>query len=228
MVLTNTGNLNHFEPLRICMRTEISSPTIATKIPEDPFIWIDYRSESDGDNFVDSTGNTFKCTNNIEFWTNGITNGSIFIDKSAINIDIFSFSFCFSGNTKYPLIFGDILDNGAWIEIKDSSYKFCNNSGVFFSNTFEKKFTFSFTKNNSKYRFFHNGSYSKDYNLDLVTPDNTKIQINSGDRLINLFMYNRILLDSEINDLYSIDFQTSKGLDHLGFRNNIQSFSMEI
>lgn len=210
------------------MRKEIISPAVRVKIPETPFSWIDANCTADGINFVDRMENTFQCTENISFWTDGITNGKIILDQSLINSEFFSMSICFSGDEAYPLFFGNSENNGVWLEITNGTYRFRSSAGTIFSQPFEKKFTFALAKNNSKYRFFHNGNYVMEAVLNIITANNTTIQSGSNDKLINLFMYKRALSDSEIESLYSVDFQSSKGLDHLGFQNSIQSFSMGI
>ena len=137
-------------------------------------------------------------------------------------------SFCFSGKEQYPLFFGNNEENGIWLEIVTGAYRFRNNTGTVFSQSFENKFTFALIKSNSQYRFFHNGDYVTEAVLNTVTSNNMTIRSGSNDRLVNLFMYKRVLSEAEISALYSVDFQSSKGLDHLGFRNSIQSFFTEI
>lgn len=206
------------------MRKEIISPAIKPVIPENPFSWIDANCTADGTNFVDRTENTFLCNEDISFWTNGIANTEIQIDQSPINSEYFSMSFCFSGKEQYPLFFGDSENNGIWMEIVNNTYRFRNNTGTVFSQSFENEFTFALVKSYSQYRFFHNGNYVTETVLNTVTSNNMKICSGKNDRLINLFMYKRVLSDKEIFNLYSVNFQSSKGLDYLGFRNSIQSF----
>lgn len=210
------------------MRKEIISPAIKPAVPENSFSWIDANCTADVGNFFDRTENTFQCNEDINFWTNGIANCEIQIDQSPINSEYFSMSFCFSGKEQYPLFFGDSENNGIWMEIVNNTYRFRNNTGTVFSHSFENKFTFALIKSNSQYRFFHNGDYVTEAVLNTVTSNNMTIRSGSNDRLINLFMYKRVLSEAEISALYSVDFQSSKGLDHLGFRNSIQSFFTEI
>lgn len=210
------------------MRKEISSPAIRVEIPENPFSYIDCKCIADNKHFVDKMGNTFNCENGINFWTDGIAGGKISLDQSPINSELFSLSICFSGGTKYPVVFGDIETNGIWIEIRNNFYLLRNNMGTMFSQEFKNKFTFAFTKNGSHYLFFNDGILSGESFFSTKTTNVTTIQANSNDRLINLIMYNRLLSDLEVKDLYLLDFKSSSGIDHLGFKNSVQSFSMEI
>ena len=210
------------------MRKEISSPAIKPVIPEAPFSWIDVNCNASGNSFVDRMGNTFQCNEEIGFWTNGITNATLRLDQSPINSELFSLSLCFSGKEPYPLFFGNSEESGVWLEIANGVYRFRNNAGILFSHSFENKFTFALVKENSQCRFFHNGNYITGAALNTVTSNNMTIRSGLNDRLVNLFMYKRAVTDMEISALYSVDFQSSKGLDHLGFQNSIQSFSMEI
>lgn len=207
------------------MRKEIISPEVETRIPDAPSCRIDSGCSADGTRFADRVGNTFDCGSGISFWTDGISDGVLVLDRSPINAERFSMSICFTGRTRYPLVFGDRLTGGLWLELDDAAYRFSSGEGTMFSHPREEHFTFALTKDGSRYRFFHDGVGVSESSCAYATTGRTTVTIDSGARLVNLLMYDRILSDAEVADLYRCDFRGSLGLDHLGFRNTVQSFN---
>lgn len=200
-------------------------------MPPDPFSHIDSNCVASDGNFVDGAGNTFRCSEGLEFWTDGISSGTIRLDQSPVNSVNFSMSVrlsCPGSALRVPVAFGDSMENGVWLETQAEVFRFRSNAGVLFSGTAETAFTFGLTKSGSIFRFFHQGIPVAERTSELVTENQTTISLGGDDRLDNLLFYKRTLSDQEMNDLYSLDFRSSTGLDHLGFLNSTQSFSMEI
>lgn len=208
------------------MKRAIISSAIKTEIPESPLFWIDSSCQTDGENFKDRVGKSFTCTEELAFWTDGVSNGVITGDSSPINEESCSVSLCFSGKAKTPLLFGNGNADGVWLEISNSAYDFRTNAGSFFHQAFDGKFTFAFVKSKNKYRFFHDGAFVSETTLNQTTAEKTAISIGESDKLVNLFVYDKALSDAEIKSLYLSDFQSSTGFDHLGYRTSSQEFSL--
>ena len=212
------------------MRREINSPAIRVQIPDDPFMHIDFSCSAFDGSLIDKTGNTYSCSESIEFWTNGFSSGTVSLGRSPINSINFSMNFWMlsTGNAlKYPLIMGNRSENGIWLECQGNSLRFKSNAGTLFSGIFEKSFTFGLTRSSTTLRFFLNGVFQQETMLNASTENSGEINIMSDDRMNHFLMYGKTLTDSAMSDLYSLTFQSSKGFDHLGYLNSIQSFSME-
>ena len=214
----------------ICMRKEIISPAQIVQIPDSPILRLDnFCSYSDG-NFVDKLGNLYSCATQPLFWSNGFSSAAISIGKSLLNHSNCSISFFIqirNNNSKIIVSFGNILENGLWVECKENILFVKDNSGVLFFSQIKKSLTLGFTKEGTIIRFYLNGVFQSELTRSINTENSTTITVASKDRMNNFIAYDKTLTDSQMNDLHLLFIQGSSGVDRWGYMTSKQTFSME-
>lgn len=213
------------------MRKEIVSPAKRTVIPESPTVRFDNSCVFSDGNIVDKLGNTYSCSTEPFFWTDGFSSSQIGIGKSLINPSNCSFSFWSNiknNASRTIIVFGSKSENGLWIETQENILIVKNNSGVLFSNEFTESFTVGITKSNAILRFYLNGVFQGEIERSIYTENNTAISVSSEDRMNNFIAYEKTLTDSQMNDLHLLLIQGSSGVDRWGYITSKQTFSMEI
>lgn len=209
------------------MLREIKSPAIKSDVPNDPYIHINNSCQAIESNLIDEVGNTYICSPEIEFWTDGISNTTINIGRSLINFTEFSLNIAFKPSStalnKF-IVFGS--ENGVWFETQNNTVRVRSNSGTFFSQSVSDYFSVGIVKNSLNLRFFVNGEFIQESNRPIQTENNTVINVGESDRFNHFVGYNRVLTDNEMRTLYYLNFKRSTGIDFLGYRNSSQAFEM--
>ena len=212
------------------MRKEIVSPARKIQIPDSPVLWLDNScSYSDG-NFIDKIGNLYSCSLEPTFWTDGFSSTTIRIGKSLFNNSFTSLSFWTkikNNSSRIIATFGNVSENGMWIETQENVLLVKDNSGILFSSSFEYSFTIGLTKENTIIRFYLNGVFQSELSHSISTENSTTISVSINDRINNFIAYEKTLTDSQMNDLHSLYIQSSSGVDRWGYITSKQTFSME-
>lgn len=211
------------------MLKKIKSPALNAEIPVNPVIHIDSTCVSGESLLIDKTGNTYECSESISMWTDGISNGDIYIGLNLLNQPNSAMSFFFQSNKDIllrPLILGNRNNNGLWLEIQNGNYFWRRRSGVVSNGVFKAAGTFGIVRQYDLIRFYFDGSEVLETSFSLNTENSTSISIEENDKINNFFIYNRTLSAFEMNMLYLTNCRRIQGLDSLGYMNTTQQFSI--